>query len=87
MIPRVYIYAALVTGAVATLSTLYYIGYSNGQQRVLTRLQDDRITVLQDGRKIDERVLAADDDALYCLLVNCERDTAVRPSRSDDTNR
>lgn len=80
MIPRVYIYALVAAG----LSTLGYMVYSVGQQSILTRLADDRITVLQDGRKIDERVLAADDNALYCLLVNCERDTAVRPSRTDE---
>lgn len=71
MIPRVYLYAGAVIAAVAVLSTTYYSGYSHGTQRILTRLADDRVTVLQDGKRIDENVLAADDDALYCLLVNC----------------
>lgn len=68
---KLYIYAAVALAAIAGLSTLSYMSYSAGKQSVLDRLKDDRITVLQDGKKIDDSVLAADDDALYCMLVNC----------------
>lgn len=66
-----YLYAAVALAAIAGLSTLYYKGYSDGQRSVTERLKDDRITVLKDGKRIDEDVLSADDDTLYCLLVNC----------------
>jgi hypothetical protein len=68
---KFYIYAALVAAALAGLSTALYMSYSAGKQSVLTKLKDDRITVLQDGKRIDETVLTADDDALYCLLIDC----------------
>lgn len=63
---------ALALAAFATLSTSHYFAYSAGKQSILTRLADDRVTVLQDGKRIDENVLAADDATLYCLLVNCD---------------
>lgn len=67
-----YLYAAIGLAVVIGLSTLAHALYSAGQDRVYSKLKDDRITVLKDGKKIDETVLSADDDALYCMLVNCE---------------
>lgn len=68
---RLYIYAAIALAIVAALSTSHYWAYDAGKQTVLNKLQNDRITVLKDGKHIDETVLAADDDGLYCLLIDC----------------
>lgn len=71
---RLYVYAAAAVAALVGLSTLYYSVYSAGQRSVIAKLQSDRITVLQDGKRIDENVLSADDDELRCMLIDCERD-------------
>lgn len=69
---KIYVYIIAAIIALTGLSTLYYKGYSDGKQVISQRLQDDRITVLQDGKRIDNDVLVADDDTLFCLLVNCK---------------
>lgn len=71
---KTYLYAAIALAAIAGLSTMYFTVYNAGKQAVLKRLQDDRITVLQDGKRIDNNVLGADDDALFCLLYDCKPD-------------
>lgn len=48
--------------------------YDAGKQSVIQRLQGDRITILQDGKRIDDEVLTADDDALLCMLIECVSD-------------
>lgn len=45
--------------------------YGAGKDSVLNRLKDDRITVLKDGRAIDDEVLRADDTMLCTLLGGC----------------
>ncbi len=57
--------AALIAGG------SYIAGYSNGKETVLTRLKDDRITILKDGQAIDNKVIGADDNALCDLLGGC----------------
>lgn len=69
---KTWAYVAIIVAAIAGLSTLYITGYNAGKRQVIAKLQSDRITVLQDGKRIDEDVLAADDDALFCLLTDCE---------------
>ncbi|MCO5072136.1 MAG: hypothetical protein M9944_13100 [Rhizobiaceae bacterium] len=66
----------LIGGALAALiltnaATGLY-GYSKGKEAVLNRLKDDRITVLKDGVKIDNDVLASDDFGLCDKLGGCE---------------
>jgi hypothetical protein len=42
---------------------------------VVEKLKDDKITILKEGRRIDENVLSADDDGLTCILLdNCPSD-------------
>lgn len=65
---RSYIYAALALMIVAS----YWFVYTAGKKSVVYKLQSDRIEVLKDGKKIDADVLAADDDSLTCLLINCK---------------
>ncbi|WP_421930122.1 hypothetical protein [Nitratireductor rhodophyticola] len=51
---------------------IYLYGHHRGEGAVLQRLQSDRITILKDGRKIDEEALGADDTGLCALLGGCE---------------
>ena len=68
---KTYIYGAIALALIAGLSTSHYMVYSAGRQSVTDRLKDDRITILQDGKRIDEKVFSADDDSLVCMLVEC----------------
>jgi hypothetical protein len=65
----------LVAGVLAfsgvALGGAYFKGRADGRAAVIERLQSDRITILKDGRKIDDEVLGADDDALCALLGGC----------------
>lgn len=67
------VYAALAAIGLFVGATLYAYawGYNGGKQAILAKLQADRITVLKDGKRIDDQVLSADDDALLCLLTQC----------------
>jgi len=51
---------------------IYVYGHHRGTVSVLLRLQSNRITILKDGRKIDEEALGADDTGLCALLGGCE---------------
>jgi|UniRef100_Q11IY8 hypothetical protein len=55
----------------AALAISHGAAFRAGKSAVLSKLASDRITVLQDGRKIDEDVLGADDGALCALLGGC----------------
>lgn len=69
-----YILGGAVLGAALLVGGSYWWGYDSGKDSVLTRLKDDRITILQDGKRIDEEILDADDDALCALLGGCVPD-------------
>jgi hypothetical protein len=51
---------------------IYLKGRHDGRGAVLRGLQDDRVTILKDGKQIDEKVLGANDSALCSLLGGCE---------------
>lgn len=61
--------AAGVVIALLTFTHIYV--YMQGKQAVLDKLAADRITILKDGKEIDNEVLSADDDALCRLLGGC----------------
>ena len=72
---RIYAYIALVAIILGALGWGYASAYKSGKDAVVTKLQEDKIEVLKDGAKIDERVLGSDDDGLLCLLLdNCPSD-------------
>lgn len=60
--------AVIILGGLAWSHTA---AYRAGKSAVLARLQSGRITILKDGRRIDEKVLGADDSALCRLLGGC----------------
>jgi hypothetical protein len=68
---KAYLYGGLALALLAALSASHLWAYQSGKQAVLARLKDDRIRILKDGAEIDDKVLAADDDGLLCLLTEC----------------
>lgn len=68
---KFYVYAALAVGYVAIHVYAFNYAYQSGKQSVLSKLQDDRIRILEDGKEIDSRVLSADDSSLICMLTDC----------------
>lgn len=69
---RLYIYIGLAVALLAALALGYGNAYTSGKQSVVTKLQEDKIQILKDGKDVDENVLASDDDSLICLLVDCK---------------
>lgn len=69
---RLYIYIGLAVAVLAALAFGYAAAYKSGKQSVVTKLQEDKIVVLQEGKRIDERVLSSDDESLICFLVECD---------------
>lgn len=70
---KAYLYGAIALATIAGLSTSHIMAYNAGKQSVLQRLQNDRITVFKDGKRIDDDVLGADDSGLLCMLTDCEK--------------
>lgn len=61
-----------VVAVVGALAWSHTQAYQAGKSSVLDRLKDDRITILKDGKQIDEKALNADDDGLCAFLGGCE---------------
>lgn len=66
-----YVIGGAMAALVLTNAATGLYGYSKGKETVLNRLKDDRIVLFQDGVKIDNEVLNADDQELCRLLGNC----------------
>jgi hypothetical protein len=81
---RIYAYVALAVIIIGALGWGYASAYKSGKDSVTSKLQEQKVEVLKDGKKIDENVLAADDDSLVCLLIDCASDPAVRRSGEAD---
>ena len=72
---RLYIYIGLAFAVLTALAFGYASAYKSGKESIVTKLQEDKITILKEGRKIDENVLSTDDDGLTCILLdNCPSD-------------
>lgn len=72
---RRYIYIGLAVAVLLGGSYWSITLYNAGKNAVVEKLKDDRITILKEGRKIDENVLSTDDDGLTCILLdNCPSD-------------
>lgn len=62
---------ALIAYSAALAGTSYTFGRIEERQALTTRLQDGRISVLKDGKAIDNEILGADDSRLCLLLGGC----------------
>jgi hypothetical protein len=69
-----YLRLVVIGGTLVGLTFTHLYAYNMGRQSILARLADDRISILKDGKKIDEEVLSADDDQLCRLLGGCVSD-------------
>lgn len=69
---RLYIYIGLAVAVLTALAFGYASAYKSGKESIVTKLQEDKIQVLKDGKNVDENVLASDDDSLVCLLIDCK---------------
>lgn len=67
-----YLYGAVALAVVLGLGISHSVAFKAGKNSIEQKLKDDRITILKDGKKIDENVLSADDNGLTCILLdNC----------------
>lgn len=57
--------------AALLMAAAYLYGRHDGRAALAAELAADRITILKDGKAIDNEVLAADDPALCALLGGC----------------
>lgn len=72
---RLYIYIGLAVAVLMGAGWWSVKLYNAGKDSVVEKLKDDKITILKEGRKIDENVLSTDDDGLTCILLdNCPSD-------------
>ncbi len=72
---RLYIYIGLAVAVLLGAGWWSLTLYNAGKDSVVEKLKDDKITILKEGRKIDENVLSTDDDGLTCILLdNCPSD-------------
>lgn len=79
MMSSIYIKLITALGVIAVLGYIELRVYNAGKASVYAKLQADRIVLLQDGKRIDQEALAANDDDLRCMLVDC--------SMPDDTKK
>lgn len=68
---KIYAYVALAVIVIGALGWGYTSAYKSGKDSVTAKLQEDKITVLKDGKAVDEKVIAADDPSLVCMLIDC----------------
>lgn len=68
---KIYAYIALAVIVIGALGWGYASAYKSGKDSVTAKLQEDKITVLKDGKAVDEKVIAADDQSLVCMLIDC----------------
>lgn len=69
-------YAIAVALVGGVLGATYFKGRHDAASRIEARLKDDRITILKDGRRIDDKVENLDDAGLCVLLGGCLSDSA-----------
>lgn len=70
--PRLAAAIAISVLAAAIAAALWWSGYRAGGEKWVGKLKDDRIEILTNGKKIDDEVDGATDDALCRLLGGCE---------------
>ncbi|EHK57731.1 hypothetical protein [Allomesorhizobium alhagi] len=71
LIPLPWLIAIAMLVAGGALGGAYLKGRADGRAVVSDKLKDDRITILKDGKKVDDEVFSADDHSLCALLGGC----------------
>ncbi|TPM06755.1 MULTISPECIES: hypothetical protein [unclassified Mesorhizobium] len=61
----------LIVLAAILVALAYMVGRLDGRAALAAELTGNRITILKDGKAIDNEVLAADDPALCAMLGGC----------------
>ena len=67
----------IVGGILVALAASHIGAVQYGRNMILSKLKDDRIEILKDGKRIDAEVLGADDDTLCRLLGGCLPDEST----------
>jgi len=66
---------SVILGGLAVLPLAFGAGFIVGVRQhkatVESRAKDDKITILKDGKQIDEKVLTADDSLICSMLGGC----------------
>lgn len=65
-----YIYLGMAAAIAAGLVWSHVGAFNAGKRSLLAQLADDRITILKDGKEIDDAVLSSDDNGLFGYLVD-----------------
>lgn len=68
---------AIALGAALMFYPAKWIGRSEGKQTIIASLKDDKITILEQGKKIDAEAISTDDDGLCLLLGGCVSDAST----------
>lgn len=67
----------IVGGILVALAASHIGAVQYGRNMILSKLKDDRIEILKDGKRIDAEVLGADDDTLCSFLGGCLPDESA----------
>lgn len=70
-LPNPYLIGGAVIAASLAFGGVYIKGRSDGRSAILNSLQDQRIIILKDGRRIDNKVMGSDSEQLCELLGGC----------------
>lgn len=63
---------AAIVASGTVVGGAYLKGRADGRAVVLEQIRTDRITILKDGKEVDDAVLGADDLGLCAMLGGCE---------------
>ena len=67
----------IIGGILVALAASHIGAIQYGRNMILSKLKDDRIEILKDGKRIDAEVLGADDDTLCGFLGGCLPDESA----------
>lgn len=71
-LPDPWMLVVFAVSAPILFGTGYLKGGADARATIAVQLKSDRITILQDGKEIDDAVFAADDTGLCALLGGCK---------------
>lgn len=63
--------AGAVVAVGLALGAIYLKGHSDGRENVIEQLAAERVTILKDGKAIDDATDLLDDDGLCAVLGGC----------------